>query len=358
MRYIPNSYPPQYGGYQQYQQYIPNPYPQPIGYGYNQQQPINNYTSYEDMAQNYQGFPQQRVITVNGKQVNPFNNGQPNIPSYQYIDMGPSYQQVQPYGYPQQQIMQQPVYGYPQQPYPYYYSFDPIENRRIQEQLEIQRRTYYEEQIKIWNTMRQSYCDFYHLDYNPSDYEDVYEVPQPIKFKIKITRGDGTVIKNTTRAQEELPKTETGYERMKRQAREQEYHNKMVALLEQKRKQIEYDNYLKEQRLAEVQAYNSSDAPNESLYDFFKGSANQRYLRIRDEECRSRERKNVALLYNSKDFNNVLALHNKNPQYMNFNFNLDDIEVTLPDHLKSSYQERREKFIESIVNYNPKLINM
>ena len=65
--------------------------------------------------------------------------------------------------------------------------------------------------------------------------------------------------------------------------------------------------------------------------------------------------KDTSKLYKSSEFNNLLSLHNSGNRFngfgsLNKEITIEDMEITLPTKLQTEYQERRQKFLNAILN--------
>ena len=92
---------------------------------------------------------------------------------------------------------------------------------------------------------------------------------------------------------------------------------------------------------------------NMSLDEYFD-NAGMLYYEAVTEEYR-KQMKDTTRLYNSDEYNRLLSLHNNGNKFNGFgNFNkditIDDMEITLPTKLQTEYQERRQKFLNAILN--------
>ena len=80
------------------------------------------------------------------------------------------------------------------------------------------------------------------------------------------------------------------------------------------------------------------------------------YAELLDEERKEKQR-NLSTLYNSEDYNKILEKKGSTTYLNTFfgggstnsNVNLDDMEIKLPNNLKNEWEERRRKFMESIM---------
>lgn len=70
------------------------------------------------------------------------------------------------------------------------------------------------------------------------------------------------------------------------------------------------------------------------------------------QEMISQQRKGIKNLYNSNEFKQLVSMHGSNGyfgnMYNNNTTSIEDMEVTLPQHLVTPYQEKKRKFLEAI----------
>lgn len=92
---------------------------------------------------------------------------------------------------------------------------------------------------------------------------------------------------------------------------------------------------------------------NISLLDFFD-NANQELAEMERNQLKSQQRKGIKNLYNSDEFKQLINMHSNNGNsyfsniYNNNTTSINDMEVQLPSHLTTPYQEKRKKFLEMI----------
>lgn len=88
-----------------------------------------------------------------------------------------------------------------------------------------------------------------------------------------------------------------------------------------------------------------------SLYDFL-ANAGELYAEMLMDKAKHEQRQ-LNRLYNQNDYQQLVNLHNKTGSYynqlMNNNPSIDDMEITLPSHLSTEYQRRKQAFINSIM---------
>lgn len=95
-----------------------------------------------------------------------------------------------------------------------------------------------------------------------------------------------------------------------------------------------------------------------SMYDFhIKMSENYVDMLLEKEK---EKQKDVSKLYNNDDYRKLLNMNSNNNTYFNSIFNggnnnqnnvsIDDMEISLPNHLANEYQSRRKQFLDAILN--------
>jgi hypothetical protein len=94
-----------------------------------------------------------------------------------------------------------------------------------------------------------------------------------------------------------------------------------------------------------------SITPDEtSLFNFLDNAGGLYVDAIISEQKRNVD---VSKLYNHNDYNKLINIHkDSNPFKSVFNkeINIDDMEITLPNHLNNEYQARRQMFLAGIMN--------
>lgn len=253
------------------------------------------------------------------------------------------------YGYNQNYYYNQPYYGYG-----YYNQFNPIEIQRRQEQEEIQRRNWFNQQKSAWCKLIQCNCTYYNLDYNQNMYfVDEWEIPNQ-SVSISITNDTGYQKSLTVDTTDNTIGTESLYDHIVRINNEEYQRSNLLRILNmQEEQKIQKSNQI--QLEEEIRRNYKYDGKDESLFDYFRGTGRERYIQFINEQA-YHQSKNLGRLYNSPGYSELLGIHNGNPQAISPDYNIDDIEITLPEHLKNSYTERRKQFMDSIINSNPNFV--
>lgn len=92
--------------------------------------------------------------------------------------------------------------------------------------------------------------------------------------------------------------------------------------------------------------------PNASLYDFLSVGGQLISDGMKEEVMRDRT---VNNLYNRSEYQKLIDLRSKGNMFGKTfapNASIDDMEISLPEHLKNEYQRRKELFMEKIINRN------
>ena len=273
---------------------IPNCYGN-NGYGYNQQQNQYNYGGYN----NQYNYNQQQQF------MNPYdNNG---------------------YGYNQQQNQ----YGYNNYTNTNYYNgtriYDAYESLRMEEQLERQRKEYLEQQYKIDCMLAKSASTFlgreivvqpYYYDDEKSFKEKYPEIAQRID-EIRHYNYLAEISYNAVEIQE-----------ARQEAEVRANLNRLADIQEQQQK---------------------LHKPDISFYDYME-TAGELYALALEADQRKLERQ-YDRLYDQQAFQDVLKMH-RNNNFLNMfkkEQSKDEINISLPENLKTAYFERRQKFLASIM---------
>lgn len=91
--------------------------------------------------------------------------------------------------------------------------------------------------------------------------------------------------------------------------------------------------------------------PNMDLAEFLEISGELISDSIKQEVLM--KRKDINNLYNRSDYQKLIDLRSGNssfPGTFKPNANIDDMEISLPEHLKNNYQKRKEMFLEALIN--------
>lgn len=316
--------------------------------------------------QNFMPVPQpqyQQQVQYNPYQQQPYYNPYYQQPQQQqYIPLGYSanpfqqqYQQQQTYYNPYQQQTQYNPYGQPYDPY--------LARNRYEENMRRQEQQWLEYQ-KVWMSVVNANRRFHGLEEYDMN-ENQYEIPQEYHPTISIMNGMGECVNviNKNPGNPEPVQYENGFnhmirmhnddmrrQRLLRVMQERDYQNNMIAQREEQLRQ-ESENY----------TYKGN---NESLFEFFNGSGKQRYIDMLEYNDR-KNRHRVGTLYGRNQFDSVMEIYKINEEARRKKGveispglvvnGLDDISITLPEHLRSNYQERRDEFMVAILGRNPNM---
>lgn len=95
----------------------------------------------------------------------------------------------------------------------------------------------------------------------------------------------------------------------------------------------------------------------DSLYDFLN-SAGELYVKALEREANvnNKDLHNLQNLYNHDSYSKLVNMHNASSNAYNSynkNFSIDDMEITLPEKFNTEYQQRKQAFLNSILNKMP-----
>lgn len=267
---------------------------------------------------------------------------------------------------------QQNYYGYNYQPYgqygngyynPYY---DPYEARRRAEYEMKMREQEYVRKMRIWERVVKGNLKFYGQEIDHSIFDDKWEIPQEYNPTISImTQTEGcknTISKNPDSSSDVM--YENGFKHYQRQFEENNRRGGLIRLLQLKEQKIEYERRQEEYYQEQYKNY-SYTGKNETLYEFLHGSGRERWIQFNFDDKMRQQKRNVGSLYNRSQFDNVMDIYKINeearrrgPMEMSPGLivnGLDDISITLPEHLKSEYQQRKNQFMNAIMKKNPNM---
>lgn len=283
----------------------------------------------------------------------------PQNPYYQQqTQYNPYYQQQYiPMGYtnPYYQQAQYNPYGSPYDPYLARNQYEENMRRQEQQWLEYQ---------KVWNSIVNANRRFHGLEEYDFSAEQ-YEIPQEYHPTISIMDGTGRCINviNQNPKDPEPVQYENGFSHMKRMYDDDMERQRLIRIMQNR----DYRNNMRAQR--EEQLKQESDnytykGKNESLFEFFSGSGRERYIELLDYNTR-RKQHNVGSLYGRNQFDSVMEIYRINEAARKGKGveispglvvnGLDDISITLPEHLRSNYQQRKNEFMEAILSRNPNM---
>lgn len=272
------------------------------------------------------------------------------------------------YGYSQQYI------GYNQQPYgqynqygngyynPYY---DPYEARRRAEYEAKIREQQHMARMKVWEAVVKANLKFYGQEMTGSIFEDSWEVPQEYHPKISIMSKSGNRVITLTKNYEEPHEIvyENGFRHYQRESEEFDRRAGLLRLVQLRDQQEAARMQQEEEYKRRYQNYSYS-GKNESLYEFLHGSGRERYIQFEFDDRLKHQKRNVGAMYNRDQFDSVMDIYKINEEARRQPTTispglvvngLDDISITLPEHLKSEYQERRDQFMSAIMKRNPNM---
>lgn len=284
--------------------------------------------------------------------------------NYGYNQQNPYYQSTQ-YNPYQQQPWYQPQNGYGGNYYNPYY--DPYEARRRAEYEMKERERYYTEQRYVWEVAVRANMRFYGYEVDDKVFDDKWEIPQEYVPDISIKDESGNLKRSLNKIYEEPHEVmyENGFKHYQREYENTCRRNDLLRLINLKDQQQAMRIQMEKDYQIAIQNY-SYKGKDESLYEFFNGSGRERYYQFEFVDKLNQQRRNVGALYNRSQFDNVMDIYKINEQARRNNASfevspglrvngLDDISITLPEKLKSNYQQRREKFMTAILSRNPNM---
>lgn len=130
---------------------------------------------------------------------------------------------------------------------------------------------------------------------------------------------------------------------------EQQYLSTMDQIIVASQQQKEYERQ-REEAIAKEMA--EREESHESLYEFLKGSARERYIQTLEQRgARMYQMKN---LYDKSAYSRLLQVQEGNSRNNMFNalnplVTIDDMEITLPQSLQNERELKRKQFMESIM---------
>lgn len=201
--------------------------------------------------------------------------------------------------------------------YNYYNPYiDPRYYQKQQEELEKQRKLEFDNQVAIWKTFIRSTDCYYGIE---TDEDQLNE-----RFIIKEQEGYNDFLK-----QQEL-----------------------LNIVQAAKNQNAYYEQLEQNRLAQLQQVNSQKDENEpkNLLEFLRGPATQRY--IESLENKNQASRVIRNLYDQSAYSRLLGVHESTSSMfnsLNQNVTIDDMEVKLPQYLKTEREIKRKQFMESIL---------
>lgn len=104
-----------------------------------------------------------------------------------------------------------------------------------------------------------------------------------------------------------------------------------------------------QEHMKQVQEYNQKFiTPDMDLFDFMSNG----YKVMQDNQRLEKEAKERDLrqMYNSASYQRLLNMHQGFGKTFSNDFGIDDMEVTLPNHLASEYNNRKREFLNAILN--------
>ena len=114
-------------------------------------------------------------------------------------------------------------------------------------------------------------------------------------------------------------------------------------------------NYLDKQarEAAMTNQQNNQSQDNKSFYEWLASDASERYLDSQYYEM-AKQQKDTSVLYDSDHYHHVLGSHQSVFNALNPNVNIDDMEiqVNLPERIRTEREKRRRQFIMELERGN------
>ena len=235
------------------------------------------------------------------------------IPSYPQPNNGYGYQynagyNGTPFGaygynnYYGQNPYQQGYYNYN----PYYY--DPLAARKAWEEQQRRQEEFMRAQLLANKRVAECNMHFFGIDYDQKELDEEYTL-------------------------------EHYYEEMN----DYQQRAQMYKLHREHQRQVE----MQRQREEEMKNYQyPTEVPNLSLYEFLE-QAEDEYIQMKTAQMQSQQRRAVGQLYNHSSYKDLLQIHNAN-KFLNPDTSIEDLSITLPEHLRKNRDARLQAFLNSI----------
>ena len=109
--------------------------------------------------------------------------------------------------------------------------------------------------------------------------------------------------------------------------------------------QVAYRKQMEQQRMN--MTYNT-EVKDMSLLEFLSGPGRDDYIAALENKRYHESRQAIGGLYNHQGYDELLKIHNAN-KYLNPYATIDDMEISLPSHIKREKDIRRQQFLQSIM---------
>ena len=378
-----NTYPPNQGYGAVYTDTAPSSNPNDRGAGFIMNSPISReigeqfYRNRDAIFKQYgynDPFENQQQTQEEDKEKEYYNQFASYDPSPQYGQqsiMNPPQIQYNPY----QQQYQYNYYnnGY-YDPNGFYHNYyDPYEARkRYEEQMQAREREY-QSKLKVWDVVVKANMKFHGYEVDGNIFQDEWEIPQEYHPTISIMTESGEHKKTINRFGDQPHKVmyENSFKHSQRMQYQYNQRNDLLRLLNLRDQQAEFKRKQEEEYIRQRKnyVYHGND---ETLYEFLHGSGRERHIQFMYTDKLKQQKKNVGALYKKDQFDSVseiykineaarmgvLAASKDNPIQISPGLivnGLDDISISLPEHLKSTFQERRDTFMTAILSRNPNM---
>lgn len=201
---------------------------------------------------------------------------------------------------------------------PYYYN--PIYYQRQQEEYEKQKKQEFNNQVTVWKTFLRSTDVYYGVETDEEKLNQRFSEDRLIEYQ---------------QYQNELAE-----------------HQNIYNIVNAAHQQRIYDEQMEQYRLQQIQEINEKNKQNEDgdLLSFLRGPATERYIQAL--ENRSQASRVMKNLYDQSAYSRLLGVHENNLGMfgsLRQNVSIDDMEIQLPQHLKTEREIKRKQFMESIL---------
>lgn len=92
----------------------------------------------------------------------------------------------------------------------------------------------------------------------------------------------------------------------------------------------------------------NTETKDMSLLEFFETQGRDDYIRALENKMYHQNRQIVGQLYNHPGYDELLRIHNAN-KFFNPNVTIDDMEISLPEHLRNNVSIRKQQFLDAIM---------
>lgn len=203
--------------------------------------------------------------------------------------------------------------------YSYYNPYlNPMYMQKQREEYERQQKQEFDNQVNVWKHCIRSTNACYGQDTDEEKLDKVFHQNDSVEY------------------QEELQKIQL--------------NNNCQRIMMLRQQQEAYYQQQEQYRLQQLKEIQEQEVEEESLFEFLRGTARERY--IESLENRSRDRSRVKNLYDHSAYERLLGVHETNGTFNSLNpyISIDDLEIQLPQSLQTERELKRKQFMESIMS--------